>query len=124
MCLKAAVYEITGDERRAELVLSAPVDEMCHAIIAQFNLCRQIEDDQGVRFNHMTDLERFGYEAGSYTERCYRACGWGQPDPRFWFDYQEHARRVRILDSRYRSIDIRDLCHEHDIDFEAGPLAA
>lgn len=40
LCLKAAVYELTvGDEIAAELIVAAPVDEMVHAVLAQYTLC-------------------------------------------------------------------------------------
>lgn len=44
LCLKAAVYELSGgDEQAAELLVSAPVDEMVHAILAQFTLMTRLQ---------------------------------------------------------------------------------
>jgi hypothetical protein len=41
LCLKSAVFELSdGDEDAAELVVSAPVDEMVHAVLAQYTLCQ------------------------------------------------------------------------------------
>ncbi|MPZ87522.1 MAG: hypothetical protein GEU81_05490 [Nitriliruptorales bacterium] len=119
LCLKAAVYELSGgDETAAELVVSAPVDEMVHAILAQYTLCVRMTRRLGMTFVHMTDRERFGYRTGGYTHDCYLAAGWGEPNPRYWIDGQETARRLEILDRRYASIGIRDAGRRHDIDFD------
>jgi hypothetical protein len=123
MCLKAAVYELTGDEEAAELVISAPVDEMTHAIIAQYMLLRKIERTVGTEFVHMTDRERFGYQEGNYSDQCYAAAGWGTPNPRYWYNAQETARRVAILNREYEKISIHNLLRSHDIDFSVGVAA-
>lgn len=120
MCLKAAVYELTGDEEKAELVISAPVDEMTHAIIAQYMLLRKVEKAVGTEFVHMTDRERFGYEQGNYTDKCYAAAGWGTPNPRFWYSAQETARRLALWNNEYERIGIHNLLRSHDYDFEAA----
>ena len=78
MSLQAAVYEMTRDERAAQLDVAAPVDEMIHAVIAQHTLLRQIEDDTSIRFVHMTDRERFAYDLNGYTDAAYRHA-WGEP---------------------------------------------
>lgn len=119
LCLKTAVFELTQDEAKAELVISPPVDEMAHSVFAQHNTLRRLEESSGVRFYHQTDLERFGYEVGGYVHQCY-VIAWGEaPDPRYWIDRDETARRLRYLDERYREVGIRRLAFEHDIDFAA-----
>jgi len=101
LALKAAIYELTdGDEDAAELVVSAPVDEMVHAVLAQHTLVVQVQLRLGIEFVHMTDRERFGWMAGDYTEQCYRAAGWGDPPARYWIGAEETARRMRVLDAR------------------------
>jgi hypothetical protein len=83
LCLKTAVYELTGgDEHAAELIVAAPVDEMVHAVLAQHTLCVRMTTRLGIRFVHMTDRERFGYRKGEYTYRAYVAAGWGEPNER------------------------------------------
>jgi hypothetical protein len=120
LCLKTAVFELTdGDEYAAELEISAPVDEMVHAILAQYTLCQTMTATLGIRFVHMTDQERFGYRAGGYTDRCYTAAGWGEPDRRYWLDRDEMAVRLGILGKRYASVGINPQGTRHDIDFEA-----
>jgi hypothetical protein len=52
LALKAAVFDLTGDEKRAELLVSLPVDEMVHAIIAQTSLCKRIFDRLDVTCVH------------------------------------------------------------------------
>jgi hypothetical protein len=125
LCLKAAVYELSaGDEHAAELVISAPVDEMVHAVLAQYTLCVAMTRRLGITFVHMTDRERFGWRHGDYTHQCYSAAGWGVPPSRYWIDGAETGRRLAVLNDRYRSIGIHDDGRRHDIDFnEARPLA-
>jgi hypothetical protein len=125
LCLKAAVYELTdGDEHAAELVVAAPVDEMVHAILAQYTLCVRMTHRLGITFVHMTDRERFGYHKGGYTHQCYVAAGWGEPDERYWIDADETTRRLAILEDRYAGIGIHDLGRRHEIDFDRGPALA
>ena len=120
LALTAAVFELTGgDENAADLVVSIPVDEMVHAVLAQYTLCQNMTARLGIRFVHMTD--RFGWDRGDYTHQCYVAAGWGEPDPRYWIDTLETARRTLILQSRYERIGIRDCGRRHDIDFEHAP---
>lgn len=124
LALKAAVFELTdGDEEAAELVVSAPVDEMVHAVLAQHTLVVQMQLRLGIEFVHMTDQERFGWQPGDYTERCYRAAGWGDPPGRYWIDAEESARRLRLLDERYRSIGVTGGGRRISIDFDAEPAA-
>jgi hypothetical protein len=54
LALKTAVYELTvGDEHTAELECSAPVDEMVHAVLAQYTLWQQLTASLGIAFVHM-----------------------------------------------------------------------
>ena len=51
LALKAAVFELCGgDEHAAELLVPAPVDEMIHAVLAQFTLMTHLQRDLGVTF--------------------------------------------------------------------------
>ncbi len=127
LALKSAVFELTnGDENAAELLASAPVDEMVHAILAQFTLVVRIQDRLKINFVHMTDTERWGYEAGDYTHQCYRVAFGEVPPERFWIGKQETARRLSILRGLYDSIGIEDTGRSHEIDFEKvdAPTAA
>jgi len=118
MALKAAVYELTRDEQRAELLVPAPVDEMIHAAVAQFTLLARIQARTGVDFVHAPDLKRFDYDTRCYTDLAYEAAGWGTPNPRYWIGQQETARRLGLLRADYEAIGIFDFGrHEHD--FEA-----
>jgi hypothetical protein len=120
LALKAAVYELSaGDEAAAELVIAAPVDEMVHAVLAQYTLCVQLTERLGIRFVHMTDQERFGYQPGNYTHRCYLAAGWGEPNSRYWIDAEQTSWRLAVLTARYEQIGIHDGGRRHDIDFTA-----
>ncbi|MEV4517894.1 hypothetical protein AB0K00_54165 [Dactylosporangium sp. NPDC049525] len=119
LCLKSAVYELTGeDEEAAELVVSAPVDEMVHAVLTQYTLCQAMTRRLGIRFVHMTDRERFGWRRGDYTSQCYEAAGWGEPPARYWIDADETRHRLRVLNDRYTSIGIFDDGCRHEIDFD------
>lgn len=50
MAMRAAVYELTGDERAAELAVSAPVDEMLHALAAQLTPLTRLQTDLSLTF--------------------------------------------------------------------------
>lgn len=118
LALKTAVFELTGgDEQAAELEISAPVDEMVHAILAQYTLCQTMTAKLGIRFVHMTDQERFSYRVGGYTDRCYQAAAWGEPNRRYWLDSAEMGVRLSILAARYAGIGISAQGTSHDIDF-------
>jgi hypothetical protein len=120
LALKTAVFELTGgDEEIAELEISAPVDEMVHAVLAQYTLCQTMTARLGITFLHMTDQERFTYEAGGYTDKCYVAAGWGEPDRRYWLDRAEMGRRLDILGAMYESIGIQAEGRSHQFDFAA-----
>lgn len=118
LSLKAAVFELTGgDEQAAELLLSLPVDEMTHAVLAQHTLITQLQIRIGVLLPHMTDQEEFGWEPGDYTEQCYRAAGWGDLDARYWIGTTEAKRRLGILNSEYSKIGVRADGRQHDFTF-------
>jgi hypothetical protein len=121
LALKAAVYELSGgDEAAAELVIPAPVDEMVHAVIAQFTLLVRMMSRTGIALCHMTDMEKFGYQKGNYAHQCYVAA-WGQPPERYWIDAAETSRCLEILSALYASIGISDLGRRHDIAFGEQP---
>lgn len=57
LALKAAVFELTGgEEAAAELLVSAPVEEMVHAVLAQFTVMSRMHDDLELTFPHATEL--------------------------------------------------------------------
>lgn len=119
LALKTAAYELSdGDERIAELEVSAPVDEMVHAVLAQYTLCQSMTEKLGIRFVHMTDQERFTYTADGYTDQCYLAAGWGEPNRRYWLDRSEMGRRLDILGTKYESIGIQAEGRSHNFTFE------
>lgn len=118
LALKAAVFELAdGDETAAELMLPVAVDEMTHAVLTQHPLVVQLQHRLGVVFVHMADHERFGREAGDYTEQCYRAAGWNDPPARYWVPATEAMRRLGILDRRYRSVGVLDCGSSVEVDF-------
>ncbi|WP_083391106.1 hypothetical protein [Parafrankia soli] len=117
MAMKAAVYDATGDERAAELDVAAPVDEMVHALTAQFTLLSRIQTDLGVTFIHSTDNERFQYDADGLTDMIYRAAGWGEPRRRYWIGKAETARRLSVLLGLYESIGINRGGRSHLLNF-------
>ncbi|WP_103503602.1 MULTISPECIES: hypothetical protein [unclassified Streptomyces] len=116
LAVKAAVYEMTGDEHAAEVPVAVPVDEMTHAMIAQPQLLARIAGRIGVSVIHQTDQECTAYEPGDYTHQVYTAA-WGDPHPRFWLGRTETDRRVKILSARYQSIGLERSGREHSIDF-------
>lgn len=81
LCLKAAVLTLTDNGAMAELLISPPVDEMVHAILAQHELIRRIEAELGIRMVHMTDNEELGWKPGDFTDQAYQAAGWGVRTP-------------------------------------------
>ncbi|SRR6266571_3939819 len=117
LALKAAVYELTDDDIAAELLVSLPVDEMVHAIIAQAGLTKRIFDRLGITCVHQTDHEEFGWSWGDYTQQCYQAAGWGTPPARYWLDATETLRRRKMLNDRYATIGIERDGRRHAIDF-------
>lgn len=123
LALKSAVYELTGDERLAELPVSVPVDTMSHAIMAQFTLLSRMQDRTGIRFVHMTDMEEGEgggtWDFGDYTHQCYRKA-FGPVNERFWIGAEETERRRQILDGLYAGIGITDRGKKVAISFETA----
>jgi hypothetical protein len=107
MAMKAAVFELTRDDRAAELLISAPVDEMVHALTAQFTILSRIQNDLALVFIHSTDAERFDYDVDGYTDQIYRAAGWGELPRRYWLGKTETKRRLDILFEHYESIGVQ-----------------
>lgn len=119
LSLKAAVWQLTnGDEKVSELLAPLPVDEMVHAILAQTNLVLRLIDRHGIPFVHMTDTEEFAYETGCFTDQCYVAAGWGEPNRRYWIGGTEARRRLNILDTAYQKIGIGGFGRHHSLTFE------
>jgi hypothetical protein len=118
LALKSAVYELSGgNEAAAELLASAPVDEMVHAILAQHTVAVRIQGRTGVPLVHMTDTEKWGYDAGGYTHQCYLAAFGAEPPQRYWIGKDETARRLGILRAAYESVGIHQDGKAHDFDF-------
>lgn len=116
LCLKAAVFELTGDEEAAEIPIAVPVDEMTHAMIAQPQLLARISARVEVRIIHQTDQEHTDWRQGDYTDRAYRLA-WGEPPPRYWIDQDEADRRLSILRERYAAAGFYDNGTRHTIEF-------
>lgn len=124
LALKAAVLEATGDEKRAELLVAAPVDEMVHAILAQWNVMTKIQEDLRIRFNHATDMEEFGYEVGGETDQLYAAAGWGAKPLRYWLPTSEVNKRLDVLGRLYESIGIQGHGAATSINFDEAATAS
>ncbi|MET8149092.1 hypothetical protein ACIBSW_39560 [Actinoplanes sp. NPDC049668] len=124
LAIKAAVYEMTGDEVRAELLVPAPVDEMIHAILAQWNVMTAIQQDLGIRFVHATELEEFTYSRGCETDAYYAAAGWGPQPTRYWLTSDEVSRRLAILVKLYDSIGIDGFGRRHEHSFDEATVPA
>ncbi|MET9263752.1 hypothetical protein [Amycolatopsis sp. NPDC004079] len=124
LALKAAVFELTGgDEAAAELLVPAPVDEMIHAVLAQFTVMTRMQTDLGVVFPHATELERFDYVRGCATDDCYAAAGWGEQPLRYWLDAAEVDRRLAILNERYRGAGFAPNGRSHAHIFDEAVVA-
>lgn len=122
LALKAAVFDLTGgDELAAELLVPDPVDEMIHAVLAQFTVMTRMQADLGVQFPHATELESYTYTRGCVTDDYYRAAGWGDQPLRYWLDSREVTLRLAILNERYGKVGIGTDGRSHDIDFDALP---
>ncbi|MER6523455.1 hypothetical protein ABT246_42585 [Streptomyces sp. NPDC001553] len=119
LALKAAVFDLTGDERLAEVAVAVPVDEMTHAMIAQPQLFARIAARTGFQLIHQTDQEHTDYTGDDFTHRAYRLA-WGEPPARYWLVKDEVDRRVKILSARYASIGMDRAGREHDITFAAA----
>lgn len=119
MALKTAVYEMTGDERAAELPVPVPVDVTCHALCAQITALSRIQQRTGHLFVHSTVNEHANatpWRLGDYTHQAYRAA-FGAVDDRYWIDADEAERRRTILDAKYASIGVTDRGQTVAIDF-------
>ncbi|WP_018544053.1 hypothetical protein [Streptomyces sp. LaPpAH-108] len=121
--LKAAVYEMTGDEHVAEIPIAVPVDEMAYAMIAQPQLLAHLAARAGVAIIHQTDQEHTDWRPGDYTDQVYRAA-WGEPDSRLRLGAGEVARRLDWLDRRYIARGFRKQGRAHSFTFSAVELAA
>jgi hypothetical protein len=125
LALKAAVFELTGgDEPAAELPVPGPVDEMVHAVLAQFTVMTRIQADLGVSFPHATEHETFTYTRGCLTDDLYAAAGWGAQPLRYWLEADEVNRRLAILGKHYADAGIFGHGRSHDIDFDTSPVTA
>ncbi|MYR19639.1 hypothetical protein [Streptomyces sp. SID6137] len=120
LCLKAAVFEATGDERAAEIPVAVPVDEMTHAMIAQPQILARITARVGVQIIHQTDQEHTDWTREDYTHQAYRAA-WGEPPARYWITHAEVARRLGILRAKYEAAGFRRMGLAHSITFEPVP---
>ncbi|MEU9398613.1 hypothetical protein [Streptomyces sp. NPDC048242] len=123
LCLKAAVYEMTGDEHAAEIPIAVPVDEMTHAMIAQPQLLARITARVGVAIIHQTDQEHTDWRPGDYTDQVYRAA-WGERDSRLWLDAEEVTRRLDWLDRKYIAMGFRKQGQAHSFTFSTAELSA
>ncbi|MEU8619961.1 hypothetical protein [Streptomyces sp. NPDC048623] len=123
LCLKAAVFEATGDERAAEIPVAVPVDEMTHAMIAQPQILARITARLGVQIIHQTDQEHTDWSTGDYTHEAY-ALAWGEPPARYWLAHAEVTRRLGILRERYEAAGFRRMGLSHSITFEPEPVPA
>ncbi|MFG1648433.1 hypothetical protein ACGFIE_00780 [Micromonospora sp. NPDC049275] len=126
LALKAAVFDLSGgDERAAELLVPAPVDEMIHAVLAQFTLMTRLQLDLGVVFPHATELEEFTYTRGGITDAYYAAAGWGEQPLRYWLDSAEVNRRLNLLNEHYQAAGLGRDGRSHDFDFDPNePVGA
>lgn len=121
LCLKAAVFTLTaGDSKAAELLVSLPVDEMTHAMIAQPTLWVKMSQDTGIPIVHQTDLEELGWEPGDFTEQCYRAAWNETPPVRYWIGAEESKRRLALLEERHERAGMHRNGRSHDISFVAA----
>ncbi|MCX4676963.1 hypothetical protein OG413_16915 [Streptomyces sp. NBC_01433] len=109
MAIKSAVYELTGgDEYAAEVPVAVPVDEMIHALAAQFTVLSRIQSRTGITFVHATDRESIGaWDHGDYTHQVYRAA-WGPMNERYWFGKAETERRRAAVMAVYEPMGILD----------------
>ncbi|RQW93611.1 hypothetical protein [Micromonospora inaquosa] len=125
LALKAAVFELSGgDEEAAELLVPAPVDEMIHAVLAQFTLMSQMQRDLGVTFPHATELEEFTYTRGCLTDAYYAAAGWGPQPLCYWLDSAEVTRRLDQLNTHYQAAGLGRDGRSHNFNFDQPDPAA
>ena len=122
MALKAAVYELTGDELLAELPVPVPVDVTCHALCAQFTALSRIQQRTGHLFVHSTVNEHVNdtpWNTGDYTHQAYEAA-FGPVNERYWIPAAEAERRRQVLDGKYAAIGITDRGMTSAIDYAAA----
>jgi hypothetical protein len=117
LCLKAAVFEMTGDENAAEIPIAVPVDEMTHAMIAQPQLLARITERVGVAIIHQTDQEHTDWREGDYTDQAYRSA-WGEPGARFWINADVVKARLAWLDQKYSAMGFRKQGQAHSFTFD------
>lgn len=117
LAMKTAVYELTADEGLAELEVSAPVDEMVHALTAQFTILSRMQTELGLIFIHSTDRERFTYDEDGYTDQVYAGANWGVMPRRYWIGQAETHRRLAILFEHYESIGVERGGRNHNFTF-------
>lgn len=116
LCLKAAVFEMTGDENAAEIPIAIPVDEMTHAMIAQPQILARITARLGVSIIHQTNQEHTDWRTDDYTHKAYRAA-WGEPPGRYWINHDEATRRLGILREKYEAAGFLNMGQAHVIEF-------
>lgn len=120
LALKAAVFELTeGDEAAAELLVSAPVEEMVHAVLAQFTVMSGMQDDLELSFPHARQLERFDDTRGCLTDDSSAAAEGGEQPSRYWLDTAEVQRRLAILNAHDQDAGIGPDGRSHEFDFDA-----
>ncbi len=122
LCLKAAVFEMTGDENAAEIPIAIPVDEMTHAMIAQPQILARITARIGAQIIHQTDQEHTDYRVGDYTHQAYQLA-WGAPPERYWISHDEAQRRLDILRAKYEAAGFLNMGQAHRIDFAETVIA-
>ena len=90
LALKAAVFELTdGDEQAAELLVPGPVDEMVHAVLAQFTVMTRIQTDSASPSRMQRSTNRSRTAGAASPTPCTRRpagvnnrCGTGSTRPR------------------------------------------
>ena len=118
LSLKAAVFTMTNrDSKAAELLVSLPVDEMTHAMIAQPTLWVKMSQDTGVPIVHQTDLEELGWNPGDFTTQCYRAAWNEEPPARYWIGAEETMRRLALLEQHHERAGMHRNGRSHEINF-------
>ncbi|WP_018637380.1 hypothetical protein [Parafrankia elaeagni] len=117
LAMKAAVYELTADERLADLDVSAPVEEMVRALTAQFTTLSRIQTELGLVFIHSTGNKRATYDEDDYTDQVYAAANWGVIPRRYWIGQDETHRRLAVLFEHYESIGVQEGGRRHHFTF-------
>ncbi|MFI1797592.1 hypothetical protein ACH427_09575 [Streptomyces sp. NPDC020379] len=95
-----------GDEYAAEIPVPVPVDEMIHALAAQFTVLSRVQERTGITFVHATDREDIGgWDHGDYTHQVYRAA-WGPVNERFRIGKDETEKRRAAAIKTYEPLGI------------------